>query len=259
MRLASNTDFDLPDVILTRTDVMIRVHCTENMDLMLNNQRKSCSIVKHIEINNITDFEIQNENKTSKISAHTISQDWTDKMDNVFNSETDMLDKPDILTKTPQETIINSFGNLFMLEDGKPHKVNIAVSGITIIILTGLITGLLCFWKKHPTCASRLLAQTGSLDGANRSQEQVDYIQYLAEEQRSRTVKEGVMESISETLQCMNLKQIRRFEQSLPENLSQARRSRRLMGTAPEVYHTTGNKTEDGRIIMNNGRVYYKK
>ena len=153
LRLASNTDFDLPDVILTRTDVMIRVHCTENMDLMLNNQRKSCSIVKHIEINNITDFEIQNENKTSKISAHTISQEWTDKMDNVFNSETDMLDKPDILTKTPQETIINSFGNLFMLEDGKPHKVNIAVSGITIIILTLLITGLLCFWKKHPTCA----------------------------------------------------------------------------------------------------------
>ena len=100
---------------------------------------------------------------------------------------------------------------------------------------------------------------TESLDVANRSQEQIDCIQYLAEEQRSRTVKEGVMESISETLQCMNLKQIRRFEQSLPENLSQARRSRRLMGTAPEIYHTTGNKTEDARIIMNNGKVYYRK
>ena len=67
------------------------------------------------------------------------------------------------------------------------------------------------------------------------------------------------MESISETLQSMNLKEIRRFEQSLPGNLSQARRSRRLMGTDPEVFHTTGNKTEDSRIIMDKGRVFYRK
>ena len=111
----------------------------------------------------------------------------------------------------------------------------------------------------HTRRMDRETTHTESLDVANRSQEQIDCIQFLAEEQRSRTVKEGVMESISETLQCMNLKQIRRFEQSLPENLSQARRSRRLMGTDPEVYHTTGNKTEDARIIMNNGRVFYRK
>ena len=87
----------------------------------------------------------------------------------------------------------------------------------------------------------------------------IDCIQSMAEEQRSSTVKQGVMQSISETLQCMNLKEIRRFEQSLPEKLSQARRFRRLMGTAPEIYHTTGNKTEDARIIMNNEKVYYRR
>ena len=71
--------------------------------------------------------------------------------------------------------------------------------------------------------------------GANRSQEPLDCIQSMSEEQRSSTVKQGVMQSISETLQGMKLKEIRRFQQSLPENLSQARRSRRLMGTAPEI------------------------
>ena len=125
---------------------------------MLNNQSRSCSTNNQIEITNITDFEIQNENKTSKIAAHTIPQDWSDTIDNEFNSETDMLDKPDILTSNPKETIMTSFGNLFILEDGKPHKVNIAVSGITITILALSITGLLCFWRKHPTCASNLLA-----------------------------------------------------------------------------------------------------
>ena len=81
----------------------------------------------------------------------------------------------------------------------------------------------------------------------------------MAEEQRSSTVKQGVMESISETLQRMNLKDIRKFQQNLPENLSQARRSRRLMGSDPEVYHTTGNRTEDSRIIMKNDKVLYKR
>ena len=94
---------------------------------------------------------------------------------------------------------------------------------------------------------------------ANRSKEQREVIQFLAETQRSKTVKEGVMESISETLHSMNLREIRQFEQNLPGNLSQSRRSRRLQGTEPEVFHTTGNKVEDSRIIMDRGRVLYRK
>ena len=126
---------------------------------MLNNQSKSCSTDNHIEITNITDFEIQNENKTSKIAAHTISQDWSDTIDNEFNSEIDMLHIPDTLTSNHKETMMTSFRNLFILEDGKPHTVNIlTVSGTTITIMALSITGLVCFRRKHPTCASNLLA-----------------------------------------------------------------------------------------------------
>ena len=110
----------------------------------------------------------------------------------------------------------------------------------------------------HTRRMERESIHTESVNVTKRSQEHIECIQSMAEEQRSSTVKQGVMESISETLQRMNLKDIRRFQQSLPENLSQARRSRRLMGTDPEIYHTTGNRTEDSRIIMKNVKVYYK-
>ena len=112
---------------------------------------------------------------------------------------------------------------------------------------------------EQPRGMDRESAHIVSVRGANRSQEQIACIQSMAAEQRSGTVKQGVMQSIFETLQGMNLKEIRRFQQSLPENLSQARRSRRLMGTAPDIYHTTGNKTEDGRIIMNSDKVHFRK
>ena len=105
MRLATKTDFDLPDVILTRTNVMISVHCTEDIVLMINNNRRSCSINDHIDITNTTDFEIQNENKTSTIAAHTIAKDWANTMNNVFNSETNMQDNYDIITSPPKESI----------------------------------------------------------------------------------------------------------------------------------------------------------
>ena len=79
----------------------------------------------------------------------------------------------------------------------------------------------------HTRRMERESIHTESVNVTKHSQEQIDCIQSMAEEQRSSTVKQGVMESISETLQRMNLKDIRRFQQSLPENLSQARRSRR--------------------------------
>ena len=113
---------------------------------------------------------------------------------------------------------------------------------------------------EQPRGVDREPAHIGPGHGAYRSQEQIDYIQSISEDQGScNTVKQGVMQSISETLQGMKLREIRRFQQSLPENLSQARRSRRLMGSAPEAHQTTGNRIEDGRIIFNSDRVYYKR
>ena len=96
MRIVNKHDFDMPHVILTKSDDMIMVHCTKNIAIVLNNKEKACSINSHIEIHNITDFELQDGNKSNKIYAHTISQAWTDKLDNVFNSETEMQDRPDM-------------------------------------------------------------------------------------------------------------------------------------------------------------------
>ena len=118
--------------------------------------------------------------------------------------------------------------------------------------------------SKHPN--RRLDKETNHSESfalENRLKEQREFIQFLAEEQRSKTVKDGqinsTMESIAETLHSMNLREIRHFEQNLSGNLSQSRRSRRLQGTDPEIFHTTGNKVEDSRIIMDKGRVFYRK
>ena len=67
------------------------------------------------------------------------------------------------------------------------------------------------------------------------------------------------MKSISEKLQGMKLHEIRKFHENLPENLYQARKSKRLMGSPPEAFETTGSKIEDGRIILNSDRVHYRR
>ena len=102
--------------------------------------------------------------------------------------------------------------------------------------------------------------QTRPVHGAYKSKEQSDYIQQLSADQGScNTVKQGVMKSISEKLQGMKLHEIRKFQENLPENLSQVRQSRRLMGIPPEAFKTTGSKVEDGRIVLNSDRVHYRR
>ena len=156
MRVVNQNDFDLPNVILTRSNGRILIHCTQNMDIVLNNRKKACLINSHIEIHNITDFELQDENTSSKIYAHTITKSWNDKMDNVLQSETDLPVRPDLITTPPKETNISSFGNLFTLQDGKPHTVRIAVAGTLITMIILVTTCLLCYWRKNPNCCSRV-------------------------------------------------------------------------------------------------------
>ena len=80
MRVVNQNDFAMPNVILTRSNGRILVHCTKNMDILLNKIKKACLINSPIEIHNITDFELQGENTSTK--------SWNDKLDNVLNSET---------------------------------------------------------------------------------------------------------------------------------------------------------------------------
>ena len=70
----------------------------------------------------------------------------------------------------------------------------------------------------------REVNQTRPVHGAYKSKEQSDYIQQLSADQGScNTVKQGVMKSISEKLQGMKLHEIRKFQENLPQNLSQVR------------------------------------
>ena len=62
-----------------------------------------------------------------------------------------------IMLRTPTEdTGVDNMGNMFILADGRPHKVNIAISGVSITVTAlTLVGGLCCCWK-NPTCAKRL-------------------------------------------------------------------------------------------------------
>ena len=76
-------------------------------------------------------------------------------MNNVFKSETSMQDNDDIIETPTKDTIVDNLGNMFTLANGKPHKVNIAISGISISVTALSILGMLCCCWKNPTCANR--------------------------------------------------------------------------------------------------------
>ena len=106
----------------------------------------------------------------------------------------------------------------------------------------------------------REINQTRPVHGAYKSKEQQEYIQQLTENQGSgNTVKEGMMKSISDKLKGMKLHEIKKFQDNLPENLSQVRHSKRLMGFPPEAFKTTGSNIEDGRILFHGDGVHYRK
>ena len=135
IRAVHQNDYDIPNVILTRTNDRIWVHCTKDMDILLNKIKETCLIQNPIQILNITDFELQGENTSSKIYAHTITKSWNDQLNNVMKSETDIPGRPDLITTPPEETNISSIGNLFTFQDGRPHTVRIAISRTTITIV----------------------------------------------------------------------------------------------------------------------------
>ena len=63
------------------------------------------------------------------------------------------------------------------------------------------------------------------------------------------------MDNIAKSLKSMSLRELRHFQQ----DLSEQRNSRRLQGNDPEPIRTTGSRVEDGRILMDQNRVFYQK
>ena len=112
----------------------------------------------------------------------------------------------------------------------------------------------------NPTKPVMARGQTRPAHGAYKSLEQQEYIQQLSSNKDcGNTVKENMMKSISDKLKGMGLQEIKRFQENLPETISQVRQSKRLQGFPPEAFKTTGNHVEDGRILFHGDGVHFRK
>ena len=59
-------DFDLENVILTKNNTNVLVHCTNTIILLVDNKPIRCTIDKPIHIKNSRDYEIQGKNSSQK-------------------------------------------------------------------------------------------------------------------------------------------------------------------------------------------------
>ena len=76
----------------------------------------------------------------------------------MFRSETDMEDNVDIIKTPTEDTGVGDMGNMFVLADGRPHKTNIAISGVSITATALTILGGLYCCCRNPTGVRRLCA-----------------------------------------------------------------------------------------------------
>ena len=90
--------------------------------------------------------------------------------------------------------------------------------------------------------------------------EQEQYITQIASQQEFQTTaKDTMMQKIASQLQNMGLKEIQRFEASLPSTMSNVRYSRRLQGCPPDTVESTGNPLEDSRLLFKGDTVQFRK
>ena len=102
--------------------------------------------------------------------------------------------------------------------------------------------------------------QTAPARRTPQTLEQQQYLTQLASQKDyNTTAKDTMMTKISNQLQGMGLKEIQRFEESLPSTISHVRHSKRLQGCPPEAFETTGNPVEDSRLLFRGDRVHYRK
>ena len=171
LKMISPQDFDIPYGIIAKTNNKLRLLCTVDMTVMINDIRRTCKPDSHILITNTTDFKIQTEDGKYIIEAHTLTQTW-EQTNNVFNSETE-VDNDNDITKIPAEDIgVGYMGNIFVLADGKPHKRNIAISGVTITVTALTILGGVCCWCRNSSCVRRMCS--GCPPRGNDTQERKD-------------------------------------------------------------------------------------
>ena len=156
IREVRQNDFDIPDIILTRTNDRIWIHCTKNITIILNKLQKKCFTKIPIMINNITDYELQGEHSSKRIYSHTITESWNKQLDNVMKSETDNQGQPDLITIPAKETSLNIIDNLFTYQDGRLHPLKMSISGIIIITAIMSIACLICYCKRNPKICNNI-------------------------------------------------------------------------------------------------------
>ena len=90
--------------------------------------------------------------------------------------------------------------------------------------------------------------------------EQQQYLTQIASQQEfNTTTKDTMMQKIATQLQGMGLKEIQRFEASLPSTMSHVRYSKRLQGCPPDTVESTGNPVEDSRLLFKGDTVHFRK
>ena len=83
-----------------------------------------------------------------------------------------MEDEDDIIKTPTEDKGVGDMGNMFVLADGRPHKTNIAISGVSITATALTILGGVCCCWRNPSCVRRLCS--GCPPRGNDTQERKD-------------------------------------------------------------------------------------
>ena len=100
LRMTSLADHDIPNGIIIKNNNKIKLYCTLEMYVMVNDIKRKCAPISPILITNATEFKIATVDGAHKIEAHTLAQTWAET-ENVYNSETFMAMDNDITQMPP--------------------------------------------------------------------------------------------------------------------------------------------------------------
>ena len=154
LRKTTKADYDFPQGIIIKDNTKIKLYCTRDMYVLVNDIRRKCAPKSPILIPNAEEFKIATEDGKHMLEGHTLAQKWAET-ENVYKSETLMTLDNDI-SKIPLENQnVGYVGSFFELSDGRPHHRNLSILGTSIGLTLLTITGALVCWC-NPTCIRRM-------------------------------------------------------------------------------------------------------
>ena len=155
LRMTSMADHDFPHGIILKDNTQIKLYCTLELYVLVNDIRRRCAPKSPILVPNATEFKIATVDGAHMIEAHTLAQTWAET-ENVYNSETFMTLDNDISQMPPENQNVGYLNSIFELSDGRPHHRNLAITGTSIALTILTVIGALICWCKDPTCLRRM-------------------------------------------------------------------------------------------------------